>query len=84
MRNISQRFILQILPEDEPIYTREGGDWKEVHGLLILFLHYELQPERLKFIRLSNQHGERNCPKLNNPGHVEAAELLCRLQGWTV
>lgn len=27
----------------------EGGDRKEVHGLLILFLHYELQPERLKF-----------------------------------
>lgn len=30
------------------------------------------------------QRGELNCLELNITGHLGAAELCCRLQGWTV
>ena len=50
----------------------------------IFFLRYILQPERLKFISLRKQRGELNCLELNNTGHLGAAELFCRLEGWTV
>lgn len=56
----------------------------KVHSLFHIFLQHILQPERLKFIILRKQHGELNCLELNNTGHLGAAELFCRLEGWTV
>lgn len=79
----SVQIFLKFMTRTEVDLSKKKKKSK-VHCILHLFLQYILQPQRLKFISLRNQHGELNCLELNNTGHVGAAELFCRLEGWTV